>query len=891
MPVKIYTYRDPYRLNRESYWLKIRDLPYFCASQTLVNAVRKLYRREMRGARVATVRHLTDALYQNWESTATMVRQHADIDNLLLAGFSSGFGAEEEKNLYKAFFYNRDDVFQSIRTMAELRMNTKNIREDFLSPEQLYLVRLYRTLLTDEKTRPHFILSEGTDKEKIDQAISLAVRAGNPEPPEDTEPEAPGVVIHGVNQFTPVILHAIEQISRYKTVFLLFNYQQQYKNAYQPWADIYSGFDCKIENPAGEEFRPDRIASVEGYQSNVLADNLGKLIDGKIPEITPQDGIEILEFDNVTEFAGYVAKIYERAAKENPGNPLSAMREQFYAADSSVNQILKIYYSEQFGERQFLDFPLGHFFLAVADMWDEETNAVQIRNPNDIRECIETGILAEDYPGQLSTIWGKCAALFEGCTDIKEMCRRLKSVGKRKTYIAPRSMDARQTSRISYFRVANKDLDTLRKALEELDRLSSYFFEDFRSKSNNFGEFYKKVRKCLENMEEDPAGRLGEEFTDIIRRVRLRLDEVKGLKVTASFECLKRTMNIYLSQEPTPGAGAHWIVRNFEQIDGDILRSRAEAANWNRTVYHFACLSDDDINSVKTPVFPWPLTDDFFEVAQDPVDWKYQVYATSRKEYKNFKRYALLYGLEFNRAGFKLSYVRHEREREKEPYALLKMLGVKVRPYSEYLASEPMQDVSFIGTKGSPSGAYTAQDCYRFRICPYKFLLDTVTEEGPVYKNDYMLERYMQVLLENRVRENNQGRSIADPMLTEMISTEYEKAASWFPQLRHADKVGVINGVRRSFLAKGEVRLLALKEEDRQKMCLEEEFLRTKIQVTGLGDILKGIFLPVSEEEIRRTLSDRTLQEQPFISRPDEWCRDCPNENLCVAYYGKKKSR
>lgn len=36
--------------------------------------------------------------------------------------------------------------------------------------------------------------------------------------------------------------------------------------------------------------------------------------------------------------------------------------------------------------------------------------------------------------------------------------------------------------------------------------------------------------------------------------------------------------------------------------------------------------------------FPWPLDVTFFEVAQDPIDWKYQVYVKSRREYKNFKK-------------------------------------------------------------------------------------------------------------------------------------------------------------------------------------------------------------------------------------------------------------
>lgn len=56
-------------------------------------------------------------------------------------------------------------------------------------------------------------------------------------------------------------------------------------------------------------------------------------------------------------------------------------------------------------------------------------------------------------------------------------------------------------------------------------------------------------------------------------------------------------------------------------------------------IYHFACLEDEDVGAVKKAEFPWPLNDEFFEVAQNPVDWKYQVYVKCCNEYKNFKRY------------------------------------------------------------------------------------------------------------------------------------------------------------------------------------------------------------------------------------------------------------
>ena len=43
MKLKIYTYSDPYKINRESYWDEIKNCPHFCVSQTMVNGLEEIY--------------------------------------------------------------------------------------------------------------------------------------------------------------------------------------------------------------------------------------------------------------------------------------------------------------------------------------------------------------------------------------------------------------------------------------------------------------------------------------------------------------------------------------------------------------------------------------------------------------------------------------------------------------------------------------------------------------------------------------------------------------------------------------------------------------------------------------------------------------------------------
>ena len=55
MSIVIYTYHDPYKIDQEPYWNKVKNCPYFCSAQTLVNGLRKHYKGKFDGGRVATV--------------------------------------------------------------------------------------------------------------------------------------------------------------------------------------------------------------------------------------------------------------------------------------------------------------------------------------------------------------------------------------------------------------------------------------------------------------------------------------------------------------------------------------------------------------------------------------------------------------------------------------------------------------------------------------------------------------------------------------------------------------------------------------------------------------------------------------------------------------------
>lgn len=887
MSITIYTYRDPYKLNNEPYWDEIKNCPYFCVSQTLVNGLKYLYKKDFVQGRVTTVQNLVEAIFKYWESTACIVKQHTDIDNIIASGLPPVLGSSMQENIARAFLFNREEVFKSIRVMFELNININDVLFDKLTPEQVFIVELYKRILASDKKRD-FVLNDSFDEEQINEAVRNAMTEASRQEIDFDSITMDTMVIHGVHQFSPIMLRAIEQIAKYKKVILLFNYQPQYQNAYQTWIDIYTAFDCPITDFGGVEFTPDLNLSVS-YKGNVLADNLGKLICGKAEEITLANTYEITEFDNMTEFASYVAGVFEAASKADPSNPMGMMREQIYAADSSANDILKIYFPEQFGERQFLNYPLGHFFLAIADMWDPVNNEILITDINDVKECLEAGILKEDYLGQLSSLWGKASSLFEGCSSIDAMTSRLKKLRKTQKHLTD-PVKKEYVSHISYFNLSKDEIAILEQALVDLDELAAYFYEDFENQSHNFREFYKRLKNYLQQDILDSHD-LGEEFSDIIRRVLDRLEEVENIDASASFECLKATMSVYLVQETKPGKSANWIVRNFEQIDGDIMRSLNEKVNGKPIVYHFACLSDEDIDSVKRATFPWPLTDAFFEIAQEPVDWKYQVYVKARKEYKNFKRYALLFGLEFNRAQFKLSFVKRDGDKERDPYYLLKILGIKKVPYEETRMGQFVEDVSSINTASAVQQRYNEFDFYRHRICRYKFLLETIIEKTTVYKDPFLLTKYLEVLLENQIKEELQGLPVSETIVIERLNDAFDELKKYFPYVLNVNRMDAINNIRHRLLASKAKNFAILSSEERQYMMIRELFIHKQLAdpKTFRKNILQDKFPSVSDEKIAEELSETILKKTHFRKDVDLWCQYCSNREFCAAYYARSE--
>ena len=888
MAIIIYTYSNPYKINKEPYWAMIKNSFQLCVSQTLVNGLCDQYSEFYKG-KLTTISRFINNLYNDWESDATAINQRAVVDNLIeYINFDQVINEKIDlDDIRLSLKRNRAYVLDSIRIMFELGMKPENIKESELTYEQKCVVAIYKELL-DSKNK-HFVLKDDFKQDEIDKAIDITIEDALRE--ENKRDQIKNikkdmVVIHGIHQFSPIMLKTIETLGKFKNVIILFNYLPDYKNVYQTWLNVYSWFESKTMISSQNFFN-----NSHDFLGGRIADNMVAMIAGSTATIDYSEQIKVVEFDNQTEFAGYIAKKFEKAEQEREKDKfahpaLYYMDEQVYSANSNVNEILKIYFPEQFGERNFLDYPIGHFFISITNMWDDESQGMYIKDIQDIYECLSCGIIEENHSGELVSIFDRCKLFFAKETTIKGINKKLKKLKSKIDNFEPGDPETEELSRIEYFDVSCDEINQLIAALKDLNSIAEKFFIDFNNQKNDFKAFYEKISDVLITKVLDKED-IDSDFKDIVQRVLQRLNEVKDIEASASFDCLRETMQLYLQQLPKEGKGANWIVRNFEQIDGDVLRKNSKD---HQKTYHFACLSDQDMSITHRDEFPWPLDISFFEIAQAPVDWKYQVYVTSRMEYKNFRRYALVYGLAFSRCNIVLSYIKNSSDKENELYYLLKILNAKPEPYQVDDPNGYRKNDNYISIETPLYETFSQYDLMKYRLCRYRFLLESVIEGKSIYKDEFLLGQYMTIILEHRARKEFSGKTYVKSIVRNYLSEQMDELSSDFPFVSPSDVIDIIN-VAESYIEKAAVqhgKFTSIKSNEIDYMLKRELFL-TVPNSKSADENLREAFKNSTQAEVDAVLNEDNLDKDKYVKMHNILCDKCADKDICLEVFRTAK--
>lgn len=818
MPFRIYTYEDPYQLDKADFWSEISALPHFCGARTLVNGLKDVLGDHIEGLICPLdelVRH--EEVYMQWTDNISLrVQQYS--------AFSAAFKQLLEKRriskpFHMALEQNQNHFLEAVRLFIELDISASAIDSSKGNTEQ----KLFVHMLKQAQQSSLFQFPKTPSREKFKEiVVTLAKKeaeecTGTPQEVKRCE-RAVGVtkeqafdsiVVHGVHQFTPVqlrLLLAMEKMGM--TIIFLFNYQKKYSRIYSSWNEIYGCFEVPVHHDTVvREYEPPTMQN----PSNALACALGEICEDRNAVGSPllrkwhklYKSVQLMEFANITEYAHFVSNHFDAAIQSysesrsvmergtdvwNNAAVLRHLDEQVYTANRDVHTLLKIYYPEYAKDRHFLSYPIGQFFSAIYHLWDYENGHI-IFDANAIKECLSSNILSV-APGEvLLRTFYNVAILFENVTTYEEFQREI-AEGYVKNYdklAATPGTDAlcelKNLSVYNKYKVTKKDLLALIRAIEEINEIATYLFalDNSREDFINFGKHFRNLEEFLKQRELALAN---EQERALITALQLRLDKIKPERSTFSgtFRDLKEGLYYYLKQKNDEDQGVDWIVKNYEQIDGDILQSKRQFEKEQRKVYHFGCVSDRDMNMTINDQFPWPLTDEFIHAAYSPIDLQFQVYYTALGERSNFLKYALFYGLCYNRCDVRLSYVKQYGDETTEPYALLTILGLTPKAELVESVNKPALFSISVGqevTKGIKYNCFQMMDMF---LCPYRFFLDYVMEDGPVVQGNFLYQKYFENLLIEAVWKEvgKQNRSVAMRYLPKILEQEAQKLEPYF---------------------------------------------------------------------------------------------------------------
>lgn len=818
MPYKIYTYEDPYKLDQTDFWEEISALPHFCGARTLVNGLKDVLGDSIKGL-ICTFDSLIEheGVYKYWtDNIERRVQQYSALTNV----FNQMLEKHKiDEKYHLALTQNQNHFLEAIRLFVELGIPYTAIDKTKGNTEQ----QLFVHILGKAQKSSLFSFPPTPNKEKLKEiAIALADKeiedCRGPEreikrceKARKITEESPfdAIVVHGLHQFSPAQLRLLMSMDKMGiTIIFLFNYQKKFPKVYSSWNEIYSCFDVPFHHDTN--IREYLMPTMQN-PSNALASALGELCEERYFAGSPQlkrwhqlyKSIELLEFANITEYAHFVSNHVEVARRKYSesrgvmarGNDvwdnsgvLRFLDEQVYTANRDIHTLLNIYYPEFSQDRHFLSYPIGQFFAAIYRLWDYENGCI-VFDSAAIKECLSSNVLSA-APGEvLLRTFYNISDLFEQITTYEQFIEEIENtyLNNYDKVVSSKSTDTpfplKHLAIYNKYKVTKKDIATLVKAIKEINEIATYLFKIDNSHDDfiSFGKHFQNLEEFLKQRELALAN---EKERELIYALQLRLEKIKPEKSTFSgtFRDLKEGLHYYLKQKDNAEQDPDWIVKNFEQIDGDILQSKRQFEREEDKTYHFACLSDRDMNLSVNDQLPWPLTDDFLNAAYLPQDLQFQIYCKTLDRRSDFLRYALFYGLCFNRENVRLSFVKQYGDEVTEPYALLSILGLTPKAgLVEEVNKSPSFSISIKQeiTKGIKYDRFEMMDMY---LCPYRFFLDYVMEDSPVLESNFLYQKYYENLIIEAVWKRIGGKPRADAAkyLDKIIDQESKKYEQYF---------------------------------------------------------------------------------------------------------------
>lgn len=956
MAYKIYTYADPYRIRETDFWNgdvdHIKDYPHLCASRTLVNGLISVMREDIESLICPLDDIVNEKIFRSWTKDIGLRIQQYSALSAIYRNWNQSKKLSDD--LFIALSHNKDEMLDSLRLFIELGIESSSLNTETLSmehrlfaymlkmtesstifalpqmPDLQEIISLFKKQAEDEKTEKetirndHMETDDSTLWEQEEKLLNRMIESTN-------RWDGKHVVIHGIHQFTPLQLRFITHLDELGVeIIFVHNYVPEYKEIYSSWSYIYQQFNAPVHHDKNvRSYVPEGQFKKTG---NAIASNLGLLCEDNVSRTDKRmrdnyelyKEVRVQEFDNVSEYAGYISDefmeaeanlssstaLYEKPYKKKVGTAavLRRMQEVVYTANKDVDDLLQVYHPEYARNRHFLAYPVGQFFAALYAMWNQEKQMLELEYSS-LRECVNSGLLSKYNAEVLLKTLMNVQPIFEHIETFDDFDRIVG--GKYKTSYnqvvnskqGSVAFPLRAMNIYNAYKITAKDFDNLYKAICEINDIAKKLFSDTTDEKINFKKHFERLEEFVRERQD---ALVSEEEKALITQLITKLDiiQMKEKEDEGTFEDLRNGLYFFLKQKEEPASD--WFVKNFEQIDGDVLNSKAQNKPGFKKTYHFACVSDVDMNKDIDELLPWPLSELFIERAYNPKELPFQVYYAALGEKSNFLRYALFYGLYFNQCETKISFVKRYGDNTTDLYEMLKLIGIEK---TDGPAGEDVDDCKIstvVKTKPVSSMTYNREQMADMFLCPYRYLLDYVLNPQPIISGSFLFQKlYENLLITNAWQQLvNKPMSDAKRVLGNLIKAESKKMAPYFPFFRETELLDLErraeNYVIHSVFHEGD---LKVRKYEPTHMQLRGSFGNALFAENGQdypaphpyqaferitkwedGKKIYGLHdIPTNE---KKDLIEATLtylnESDENMARAGSWCVFCPNKGICL---------
>ena len=955
MSYRIYTYADPYRINQTDFWQEIKSYPQLCASRTLTRGLLSVMGEKDIETLVCPIDSIVnDRIFVDWaKNIRRRIQQHSKLGKV----YSHWHETKMSDSYYEAFEHNKSAMLDSIRLFIELGISSDSLDTRHVNMEHrvfCYLLKLFEKdplfTLPEMPSRKGIkdILSQQAAKEKEDKVayydkiqksdsrsakkeISLLNKmiAGM------QSWDGSHIVIHGIHQFTPLQLRFITYMEKLGIeIIFLYNYLPQFKEIYSSWNFIYQQFDASIHHDERiKSYKPDAQFQKPG---NAIATNMGLVCEENVSSgdsrirsnYESYKGEKVLSFDNVSEYAGYVSDLFLEAEKElidayparhqvfgeRPSTALvlSRMDDVIYTANKEVDELLQVYHPEYSRNRHFLAYPIGQFFAALYELWNSEKREIDI-DYNLLRECVNSGILQNDDSGQLlktlmnvEPIINNISSYSQFVTIFSNYIKAYKQVCS--SHNGSIAFQLKPLNIFSSSKVTESEVNSLYNAVIEINKTAKDLFGN--ADQNNMIAFNRHFQRLHDFIKKKQSNLANVEEKELIRKLMERLDSISfDSNESGTIDDLKDGLYYFLKQkeEPVPD----WFVKNFEQIDGDVLLSKNQNSPGREKVYHFACVSDLDMNRSVNDLLPWPLSDMFIEKAYIPKDIPFQVYYASLCEHSNFLRYALFYGLYFSQCDTKISFVKRYGTETTDYYGILKLIGLGKEDAAKLTTPEEYPAVTKQKAPKVESIKYERNQMATMMLCPFRFFLDYVMNPNPTYSGEFLLQKYyMNLIVENSWRQLKEMSSLsAKHQLSTVIDQQAKLLDEYFPFISETERIDIKKQAENYIMSSSKI-FNGTFDYNQSHMDLRRTFIKAKFFddlqdlpgkhkypiFEGLSSIEEGkkthsVHSVPQKEDKKLTASvlDYLNETEENIKQVGSWCMYCPDKDICLESYAEDR--